>query len=217
MDCKLKDDSYPYVAFEWIGGKNYLKEQTSGRVASDKARSRGANFTSLDFAFRFRRTDGRIQIVAGEWKYTENYPINQDLRISSRKTNRLYIYQPSLEQPDCQINLGDIPSNALFFDPFDQLMRQQLLCSSMERHHEMGADIVSLLHVVPAANREFMDRVTSPKLKSIGSDIHQIWAKMVDPERFSGVYVENLLPLVCQYAPKPTWATYMQLRYGGMQ
>ena len=101
LDCKLKDDSYPYVAFEWIGGKNYLKEQTSGRVASDKARSRGANFTSLDFAFRFRRTDGRIQIVAGEWKYTENYPINQDLRISSRKTNRLYIYQPSLEQPDC--------------------------------------------------------------------------------------------------------------------
>lgn len=216
LDC-MKADSYPYVAFEWIGERNYLKEQTGGRVASDGTRSRGANFTSLDFAFRFRRTDGRIQIVAGEWKYTENYPVNQDLRISNRSTNRLCIYQPFLEQPDCQINLGDIPSKALFFDPFDQLMRQQLLCSSMERCHEMGADIVSLLHIVPAANREFMDCVTSPELKSIGSDIHQIWTKLVNAERFSGVYIENLLPLVCQYAPKPTWATYMKLRYGDMQ
>ena len=216
LDEKLKDGSSPYVAFEWIGERNYLKELSGGKVASDRGRKRGANFTSLDFAFRFRRTDGRIQIVAGEWKYTEKYT-GKDLRISRSGTDRLCIYRPYMEQPDCQINLGCVSLGALFFDPFDQLMRQQLLCSSMERHHEMGADIVSLLHVAPAANKNLMDRVTSPELKSVGSDIHQIWAKLVSSERFSGVFTEDLLPLVCQYAPVPEWATYMQLRYGSMQ
>ena len=216
LDGKLTGDSCPYVAFEWIGERNYLKELRRGKVAPDGGRSRGANFTSLDFVFRFRRTDGRIQIVAGEWKYTENYK-SKNLRISPRGTDRLNIYRPSLEQPDCQINLGCIPPKALFFDPFYQLMRQQLLCSSMECHHEMDADIVSLLHVAPAANGELMDSVTSPELKSVDSDIHQVWAELVNSERFTAVYAENLLPLVCQYAPVPEWAAYMQLRYGGMQ
>ena len=179
------------MAFEWIGERNYLKELSGGKVASDRGRKRGANFTSLDFAFRFRRTDGRIQIVAGEWKYTENYT-GKDLRISRSGTDRLCIYRPFMEQPDCQINLGCVSLGALCFDPFDQLMRQQLLCSSMERHHEMGADIVSLLHVAPAANKNLMDRVTSPELKSVGSDIHRIWAKLVSSERFSGVYTVDL-------------------------
>jgi hypothetical protein len=34
---------------------------------------RGANATSADFALRFRRYDGRIELVLGEWKYTEFY------------------------------------------------------------------------------------------------------------------------------------------------
>ncbi len=36
------------------------------------------------------------------------------------------------------------------------------LFSAMEREHEMEADVVSLLYIAPAANREFMGRVTSP-------------------------------------------------------
>ena len=217
LDRTPADDTCPYVAFEWIGERNYLQEHARGKVARDGERTRGANFTSLDFAFRFRRSDGRIQIVAGEWKYTEYYTIGRCLRFSRSGTDRLDIYRSSLEDPGCQITLGRLRPEALFFDPFDQLMRQQLLCSSMERHREMGADIVSLLHVAPAANRQLMGRVTSPTLQSSGSDIHKIWGKLVKSGRFFGTHVEDLLPLACRYAPDSEWAAYMKLRYGGME
>ena len=193
------------------------RRHTGGRVAHDDERTRGQHFTSLDFAIRFRRTDNRIQILAGEWKYTECYTVGRDLRISKKGTDRLAIYQPLLADHGCQIALGCLSHEALFIDPFDQLMRQQLLCSSMECHREMGADIVSLLHVAPAANRELMDCITSPALQSIGSDIHEVWSKLVKSGRSYGLQLEDLLPLVCQFAPDLGWASYMKLRFGNMK
>ena len=213
-----RGNSCPYVAFEWIGEQNYLRERVRGKVARNDQRTRGANFTSLDFAFRFRRSDGRIQIVAGEWKYTESYGVGRNKRVSRNGTDRLAIYRPALEDRRCQIKLGRLAPEDLFFDPFDQLMRQQLLCSFMEGEREMKADIVSLLHVAPKANRQLMARVTSPALQSYGSDIHEVWDKLVKSGRFCGKSVEeDLLPLVHQYAPDAQWADYMQLRYGCMQ
>ena len=216
LDKKLPAGSYPYVSFEWIGERNYLNEIRSSKVAPNGGRSRGANFTSLDFAFRFRRTDGRIQIVAGEWKYTECYSKNVNLRFSRSNIDRLdRIYRKHLEQPDCQIK-DSVSVEDLFFDPFDQLMRQQLLCTTMEREQEMGAKIVSLLHIAPKANRELLNRVTSPRLKAIGSDIHKIWTALTVADRFVGITVETLLPLVCQFVPTPESTDYLQLRYGDM-
>ena len=174
-------------------------------------------FTSLDLAFRFLRPDGGIQIVGGEWKYTECYTADADLRCSKRGTDRLTIYRPSLEQDGCQIVLGDVPPEALFFDPFDQLMRQQLLCSSMERHRETEADVVSLMHVATEANQELLGRVTSSELQSMGSDIHEVWRGLVKPGRFRGVHVDDVLGLVCEHAPDPEWARYMRHRYGSMR
>ena len=217
-DAMQPDDEDRFVAFEWIGKRNYLKEHIRGRVAEDTERKRGQNFTSLDFAFRFRRPDGLIQIVAGEWKYTERYANGQCIRHSRNGTDRLkQVYAPALDAQDCQIALNGLPCEALFFDPFDQLMRQQLLCSAMERHGEMGADVVSLLHVAPAANREFTRRVTSPELRRVGSEVHEIWKRLVKPGRFMGVYVEDLLPVVCRHCPEPGWAAYMARRYAGME
>ncbi len=217
-DAMPPDDGRRYVAFEWIGERNYLKERIRGRVAEDVERQRGQNFTSLDFSFRFRRSDGLIQIVAGEWKYTERYANGRSIQRSRSGTDRLEeIYAPALDAPDCQIALNGLPREALFFDPFDQLMRQQLLCSAMERHGEMGADVVSLLHVAPAANRDFMGRVTSPELRPVGDDVHEIWGMLVKPRRFMGVHVEDLLPVVCRNGPDQKWAEYMTTRYGGMK
>ena len=213
LDEVPPNDPGLYVAFEWVGEQNYLKERTGGWIASNEGRTRGQNFTSLDFAFRFRRSDGLVQIVGGEWKYTEEYT-EKNVRFSAKGTDRLDIYGPSLDSSGCQIMLEDLPNEVLFYDPFDQLMRQQLLCSAMERHREMQADVVSLLHAVPAANRGFVDRVTSPKLRTKGSSIHDIWSKLVKHRRFKGVHVEELLPLVCQFAPGPEWAAYMTRRYG---
>ena len=204
------------VAFEWIGRRNYLGERVRGREASDHERTRGANFTSLDFAIRFRRKDRRIQIVAGEWKYTERYPYNRSKRHSG-KTDRLdEIYRNHLEAPGCQIKSGMVEYDALFYDPFDQLMRQQLLCSAMEREGEMGADIVSLLHVAPKANAELMNRVTSPRLQAFGNTIHAVWSSLTEPDRFKGLHVEKLLTSVCKHAPRPETGRYLRHRYGGI-
>ena len=154
----------------------------------------------------------------GEWKYTEHYGKQVDLRHSKSETDRLeQIYGPHLKLPDSQIR-QDSPFEALFFDPFDQLMRQQLLCSAMERYEEMEADIVSLLHVAPRANRDLMQRVTSRNLRGRGTDdIHEIWEGLVLPDRFKGVAVEDLLGLVVTKAPTPQTRHYLQARYGGME
>ena len=205
-----------YVAFEWIGEKNYLGEHAFGKVAHDSQRKRGAGFTGSDFAFRFRRSDGLIQIVLGEWKYMERYSYG-DLQVTNSNTDRVEIYRSNLEAFGCQITLNGLSPKVLFFDPFDQLMRQQLLCSAMECHHEMEADIVSLLHVAPAANLELMKRITSPMLQSIGSDIHKVWSELVIPGRFTGVHLEEVLAMVCRYAPLRGWSSYMEQRYGAMR
>ena len=214
-ECPLRDGSRPFVAFEWIGERNYLGElRRGGGVAADDGRTRGANFTSLDFCFRFRRSDGRTQIVGGEWKYTEGSKAG-DQRYSRSKTDRLHIYREHLVKSDCQIS-GDMPFESLFFDPFYQLMRQQLLCTAMERCREMEADVATLLHVAPRANKELMRRVTSEALEGTGSDIHAIWDALTRPGRFKGAATEDLLPLVCANAPTPRTREYLELRYGGM-
>lgn len=215
-DEVLRDGSRPYVAFEWVGERNYLGELRRGEVAPDDGRSRGANFTSLDFLLRFRRSDGRIQLVAGEWKYTEHYAKGVDLRYSQANTDRLDgIYRKHLVEEDCQLT-GDPGFESLFFDPFDQLMRQQLLCTAMEKCREMNADVVSLLHVAPRANRELMTRVTSPGLETVGSDVHEIWSALTRPDRFKGVATEDFLPLVCANSPSEQTREYLELRYGGL-
>ena len=109
-----------------------------------------------------------------------------------------------------------MPFESLFFDPFDQLMRQQLLCTAMERCGEMEADLVTLLHVAPRADRELMSRVTSEALEDVGSDIHAIWDALTLPGRFKGAATEDLLPLACANAPTTQTREYLELRYGGM-
>ena len=217
LDRMGTGNACPYVAFEWIGERNYLGELAGGKVVSDDGRTRGAGFTSLDLAFRFRWPDGGIEILLGEWKYTEKYTVGVDLRCSKSGTDRLAIYRSPLEDEGCQIVLGDVPAKALFFDPFYQLMRQQLLCSAMEHHREMGANVVSLMHVAPAANQELISRVTSAGLQSAGSNIHEIWSSLVKSGRFRGGHVESVLGLVCEHAPDPEWGHYMRRRYGGMR
>jgi len=48
----------------------------------------------------------------------------------------------------------------------------------MEKAKEMGADIVSLMHIIPAHNLDFR-KVTSSALQHLGSSPTQIWGKLV--------------------------------------
>lgn len=218
LDRTSADQSTPYIAFEWIGARNYLGELSHGKVAADHLRKRGAGFTSLDFAVRFRERDGRrIHIVAGEWKYTEYYTVGANMRFSSSNTDRLgVVYGALFDRSNCHVRKGVVSPESLFFDPFDQLMRQQLLASAMEGESEMAASVVSLLHVAPHANTELMQRITSPALAGLGADIHAVWSNLTREGKFRGVAVEDLLTAVTSNAPDPAWADYMRLRYGGM-
>jgi len=209
-DLALPNGSFSYVAFEWIGVHDYLGE--TKRKGSE--RTRGANFTSADFIFRFRRKDGKIQIVLAEWKYTEDYP-RLDKGIEVRKQNYHLAFN---RRGGTFKQRGQNLYNALFFDPFYQLMRLQLLAQEMELSREMGADVVSVLHICPEANREFRDRITSPYLAEIFSDkgTLEIWKKLVSEDKFKSITTESFLDTIAQNVGphEQEWAAYLKARYG---
>ena len=207
----LPDGALPFVAFEWIGTRGYLGE--SG------ARSRGANVTSADFAFRFRRRDGRVQLVLGEWKYTESYskrlPPPERLNPTQLATYREPFARWRERQP------GLPAYEAFFVEPFYQLMRLTLLAQEMERAAALGAgeldaEVVSVVQVVPRANRAFATGITSPELVRYGCCVAAVWDALAPAGRFAPVAAEGLLTLIEEVAPadKAAWAANLLRRYG---
>jgi hypothetical protein len=176
-----------FVSFEWIGEKNYLGE----RVSRNGNRTRGANFTSADAIVSFLRSDHKKQVVLIEWKYTESYAL-VPLTVATSGTNRVSIYQHLYDQVDCPLNKNLIPSfESLFYNPFYQFMRQQFLAHQMEKAHELGADIVSVLHIAPHHNIEFR-RITADSLKHLETSSTGVWSVLVKDQRFASVYTETL-------------------------
>ena len=199
-----------FVSFEWIGEENYLREKcrTSKRI-------RGANFTSADAAVMFEREDGLRQIVLIEWKYTESYG-DTWLRFARSGTDRRQIYAWLYECEDCFLDKSLLPCFCdLFYEPFYQFMRQQFLAHEMEKAHELGADVVSLLHIAPAHNHDFR-RVTSPALGCLGDSAIDVWKRLVKtPDRFASAATEELfgrLP-VDRLPELANWWEYVSQRY----
>lgn len=204
-----------YVAFEWIGQENYLGE----KVSRNGKRTRGANFTSADAAIMFERIDGKRQVALIEWKYTESYS-GASLKIAKSGTDRAGIYKPLFRRDDCPINKDLLPSfDALFYEPFYQLMRQQFLAHEMERVQELGADIVCVLHIAPDHNTDFRS-VTSPELAPLGETVTDVWKKLVQPsDRFISVSTEQLFGglSVEQLPEMRAWLEYISARYSWVQ
>ena len=199
-----------FVSFEWIGEENYLREKcrTSKRI-------RGANFTSADAAVMFEREDGLRQIVLIEWKYTESYG-DTWLRFARSGTDRRQIYAWLYEREDCFLDKSLLPCFCdLFYEPFYQLMRQQFLAHEMENAHELRADVVSVLHIAPAHNRDFR-RVTSPALGCLGDSATAVWKRLVrTQDRFASVAAEDLFgrSRVSRRPELAAWWKYVSLRY----
>lgn len=221
-DPPLEDGSRPFMAFEWIGTRDYLGEHLRKRGA----RTRGANYTSADFAFRFRRQDGKTQLVLGEWKYTEEYG-SKDLGTSSDDKDgkpevRRQNYCPAFHRPKGVFARYDEDLyGALFFEPFYQLMRLQLLAQEMEagdKGREMDSDVVTILHICPEVNGDFRNKVTSRYLEKEypGKGPLQIWQQIVPADRFLSISVEDLLDTIVETAGpvKRGWAEYLRARYG---
>lgn len=203
------EDGY-FVSFEWIGEKNYLQE----KISKNRTRTRGALFTSADSIVMFNTLDNKRHIVLIEWKYTESYT-NRFLRFSSSGTDRFNIYNHLFQSDDCPINKSLLPSyDSLFYDPFDQLMRQQFLANEMEKAHEMGADIVSVLHISPEHNNDFKKN-TSSALNEFGDSPTLIWKSLLAKERFRSISTEKLFSFISgsNLAESSSWVKYIESRY----
>lgn len=206
-DDALPDGSKPFMGFEWIGTKRYLNERSF---------IRGANTTSADFAFRFRRYDGRTQLVLGEWKYTEYYSRKEP----NPKQRQLEAYRKAFmlwnaDQPR-------LPNYHDFFaEPFYQLMRMTLLAQEMERakaqgNGEMGADIVSVLLVAPKANKRYAEKFTVPVFERFGRTVSAAWTFLAPADRYLSVPTESLLTVIEQVTPEHLhdWRDHLLQRYG---
>lgn len=204
QDCEAAS---PFATFEWIGLKNYLKEP-GGRV-------RGKYVTNVDALFRFRTKSGRIQLLLVEWKYKESYQEAKSTRYSSRGTDRLKIYAPFLSRSDCSI-CSTFSAESLFVDPFDQLMRLQLLAGAMELEREMGADDVAVVLIAPRANKELNETITCKPLAGQSSTIQLAWNSIVTPGKFHAIHTEDLLQAINSTTADRAWADYLTLRYGDM-
>jgi hypothetical protein len=200
-----------YVAFEWIGAENYLRE----RVGRGGNRTRGANCTSADAAAFIEHEDGLRHILLIEWKYTESYRSNS-LALAASGTDRTAIYQHLLEDDGFVVRKDRLPGfEALFYEPFYQFFRQQSLAHKMEYSRELGADRVSLLHIAPAHNLDFRE-VTSPSLRPLGDTAIEVWkALLAQPDRFTSVSTESLFrPILAEKHPDlREWWDYVSERY----
>ena len=109
-----------YIEFEVIGKENYLGE---------KSHTRGANSTSVDAIMVGAKKDGANILILIEWKYTEEY--REENKYIPERYN---IYDRFLQDTNCPINTTD--PEALYYEPFYQLMRQTLLGWKMIREKE---------------------------------------------------------------------------------
>jgi hypothetical protein len=208
-ESPLPDGSTPFLTFEWIDKGNRLGERGSAQ--------RGRYVTNVDVLFRYRSTVGTSRLVLTEWKYRETCQPGS-IRYSRKGTDRLATYKPHFGRAECRKSIGNKAAPAdLMFEPFDQLMRLQLLASIMQRDNDMEADSTVVLHIAPNANSEFRSVVNSPRLAEIGGDVYDAWAQLVRPGCFFHFATEDLVPLLVDNAPSTEWGDYVRQRYGGMQ
>jgi hypothetical protein len=206
---KGADDEPWYVGFEWIGRADYLNE--AGRSGT---RSRGANATSADAVVRFEQ-DGRIETVLIEWKYTERYgapvpPRGHEVRLGRYRDLVFAPKGPILA--DQGLTIADF-----FWEPFYQLLRQQMLAYQMQSKTEDGSERVRVLHISPRGNRA-LHAVTAPALRRFGSDAFEVFRSLlVCPDDFICRSVEDTFGAILSEVGADPWADYLLDRYSFMR
>jgi len=89
-----------YIAFEWIGEINYLKEEPQ----VGERRQRGAGNTSVDAMMMYESTDGKTVMLLIEVKYSESYGVCYK-RFRSDGSDRFEHYGEFFYSPYTPINL----------------------------------------------------------------------------------------------------------------
>ena len=180
-----------FVTFEWIGDVDHLNESRDGAV-----RKRGANATAADAAVMYRDRDGRTQLLLIEWKYTERY--GQPLAPDGNATRRER-YQHIFRQSNGPIRAdADVTLDDFFWEPFYQMLRQQMLAWHTQRA-DNGIDRARVLHLSPTGNRA-LHKVTSPALRRFGDDAFDVFRSLLaDPADFIDMSIEQA------FAPLASW------------
>jgi len=94
-------------------------------------------------------------------------------------------------------------------------MRQQLLAEKMERIGELGASMVSVLHISPEANKDF-PAITSPELRLPDTSVTALWSALVrNADRFRSISTEELFrtPQFERSTTMSDWWAYITQRY----
>jgi hypothetical protein len=186
-----------FVAFEFIGKKQYLME---------RGFTRGANCTSIDAAMLGETKDNKRILFLIEWKYTESYQ-----RESKYIPRRAQVYDHLIEAPDSPF-VPEVKPEALYYEPFYQMMRQTLLAHQFELHKELDCNQCLHIHVIPDANKELKTTITSPDLH--GKTIHEAWTPLLrEPHKYRPVDPTTLLLPASSIPNTAQWFDYLTKRY----
>ena len=161
-----------FVAFEWIGQKNYLGERVREK------RVRGAMVTSADALIVVERSGGRCTGVLVEWKFTESYTDPIPYKKSAKGKDRREIYCDQYKDASSPFVANRPPINAYFHEPHYQLLRQSLLAHGMLQAGEHGIDRMIVLYLAPAANRVLRDGVPAA-LTPYGPTLDAVWHALI--------------------------------------
>lgn len=199
-----------FVGFEWTGRADYLGEWAKNA----KSTTRGANATSADAIVRFEH-EARVETLLIEWKYTEKY--GPALKAEGNPTRVARYFDKAFAptgpiRADMGLTLDDF-----FWEPFYQLLRQQMLAWRMMQAREDGADRVRVLHISPAGNRA-LHFVTSPTLRQFGNDAFEVFRSLlVQPDDFISRTTDQVFGtlLVAEHSdPRACgWSSYLRDRY----
>lgn len=198
-----------FVDFEWIGRSRYLSEWSGTGI-------RGAKVTSADALARFVNHDGQIVTVLIEWKYTESYRGRLQEKGNRTRTAR-YATRTFAPNGPIRADLG-LTLHDFYWEPFYQMLRQQILAWQMERARDLGSNKVVVLHLSPAQNTK-LRLVSSEFSLRFGSDTFKAFQDvLVDPTAFLACSIEQAfmptLTSVAQEDPFDVWASYLLDRYG---
>jgi hypothetical protein len=165
------------LTFEYIGPTDYFHE---GKGAP---RRRGTHCTSVDAAFRYRTSAGRVELALVEWKYTESY-LGQRPRSGSDETRRRR-YETDFLDPEGPLRSDVVPFDALLHEPFYQLMRQQLLAYRLEKDRTQDAEAVRVVRVLSPANVGYEASLPLPDHRAVGTTVSEVWHALIRrPDRF---------------------------------
>jgi len=94
------------------------------------------------------KADGSRKLFLIEWKYTETYAVE-----NKYITERLKVYDEHINATESPFKSGLAPE-ALYYEPFYQLMRQTLLAEECVKFADHGVSSYVHVHVVPEKNIE---------------------------------------------------------------